>query len=64
MGEPPRYGDNIFALGSLVGQTLRLAKWDRCRIDAILASISAAENYDAAVTICAQYITIKSNDHD
>lgn len=60
----PKYGDNIFELGALVGKTLRRAGWSREDISRILARISSAPSYHAAVAICREYITIDDKDED
>lgn len=58
----PRYGDNIYELGAVVGKTLRMAKWERDKVDSILSEISAAPSYDEAVAICRNYITIQDDE--
>jgi SOS response regulatory protein OraA/RecX len=58
----PRYGDNIYAVGAVVGSTLRQSGWDREKIDAVLSEISAASSYDDAIAVCRRYITIKDAD--
>jgi len=53
-----RVGDNIYLIGAQVRMTLRAAAWPRERVEAVLASISAAPSYDAALAICREYITV------
>lgn len=52
------YGDNIYAIGGNVLGTLKAAGMPKSEIDAVLARITASPDYDAAVSVAAEFVPI------
>jgi hypothetical protein len=53
------YGENIYAIGAVVDTTLKRAGYTQDARAKVLAEISAAQSYDAAIEICRRYINVR-----